>query len=226
MRCLPANRAHGRGAARRRIPRSAPSAAQAQGPVSGTPPPTEGDTATTAAPGQGCPRRGTDNGKSHHNVSGAPMAILKNARHEKFAQYIAKGMSADASHTAAGYKPSRQNAARMSSYDDIVGRVAELLGSTAKLITDIRDLARECTAEAVQTLRSVMLDGKAPASARVAAANSILDRGHGKAVQHIEAEISVYDSLSLPEKQALLEVIESLLDGDEGNPERLAIAHH
>ncbi len=147
------------------------------------------------------------------------MAILKNARHEKFAQYIAKGMSADASHTAAGYKTSRQNAARMSSYDDIVGRVAELQGSTARQITDVRDLARECTAEAVQTLRSVMLDGKAPASARVAAANSLLDRGHGKAVQHIEAEISVYDSLDLPQKQALLEIIDGIIDADDGGNE-------
>ncbi len=115
----------------------------------------------------------------------------------------------------------------MSSYDDIVGRVAELLGSTAKLITDVRDLARECTAEAVQTLRSVMLDGKAPASARVAAANSILDRGHGKAVQHIEAEISVYDSLSLGEKEALLAVLESLdVDDEEGDSRGPAPTHH
>ena len=154
------------------------------------------------------------------------MAILKNARQERFAQYIAKGMSADASHTAAGYTPSRQNAARMRAYDDIVGRVAELQGSTAKLITDVRDLARECTAEAVQTLRSVMLDGKAPASARVAAANGILDRGHGKAVQHIEAEISVYDSLDLPQKQALLEILESLDADEEGNSDGPALTHH
>ena len=158
------------------------------------------------------------------------MPVLKNARHERFAQYIAKGMSADASHTAAGYKPSRQNAARMRAYDDIVGRVAELQGSTAKLITDVRDAARQHTMAAVETLKDVMLDPKAPPSARVAAANSLLDRGHGKAVQHIEAEVSVYDSLSLPEKQALLEVIDEVLedlDGEEesdsGGP---ALTHH
>ncbi len=76
-----------------------------------------------------------------------------------------------------------------------------------------------------------MLDGKAPPSARVAAANSLLDRGHGKAVQHIEAEISVYDSLSLSEKQALLEVIDAVVDGldaddEEDDPERPALTHH
>ncbi len=56
-----------------------------------------------------------------------PMAILQNARRERVAQNLAKGMSANASHTAAGYKPNRKNAARMKSYEDIRGRVAELM---------------------------------------------------------------------------------------------------
>ncbi len=63
-----------------------------------------------------------------------------------------------------------------------------------------------------------MQDLKAPHSARVAAANGILDRGYGKATQHIEAEISVYDSLSYDDKVALLEALE-VLDGanEEGD---------
>ncbi len=39
---------------------------------------------------------------------------------------------------------------------------------------------------------------------RLKALQICLDRGHGKATQHIEAEISVYDSLSFAEKKALL----------------------
>ncbi len=62
----------------------------------------------------------------------------------------------------------------------------------------------------METLVSVMEDLKAPHSARVAAANGLLDRGHGKAVQHIEAELSVYDRLSLAEQQALLAALEML----------------
>ena len=69
------------------------------------------------------------------------MAILQNARHERVAQNLAKGMSADASHTAAGYKPSRQNAARMSAYDDIRGRVAELM-APARLFRIVKFRAR------------------------------------------------------------------------------------
>ena len=154
------------------------------------------------------------------------MAILQNARRERVAQNLAKGMSADASHTAAGYKPNRKNAARMKSYEDIRGRVAELQGSTAKQITDVRDAARQHTLAAVETLVSVMKDRKAPHSARVAAANGILDRGYGKAVQHIEAEISVYDSLSLAEQQALLAALDTLIDDEEGDSGGAAPTHH
>ena len=60
-----------------------------------------------------------------------------------------------------------------------------------------------------------MTSPKAPPSARVAAAATLLDRGHGKAVQHIEAEISVYDSLGLDEQEALLRALDMLADGTE-----------
>ncbi len=45
---------------------------------------------------------------------------------------------------------------------------------------------------------------------RLKALQICLDRGYGKATQHIEAEISVYDSLGLAEKEALLAILESL----------------
>ena len=154
------------------------------------------------------------------------MEILQNARHERFAQNKAKGMSATEAYEKAGYKPSRQHAARLATKGDIVARVAELQGSTAKQITDVRDAARQHTLAAVETLASVMEDKKAPHSARVAAANSLLDRGHGKAVQHIEAEISVYDSLSFDEQRALLAALDALDVDEECDPGRTAPTHH
>ncbi len=79
---------------------------------------------------------------------------------------------------------------------------------------------RQHTLAAVETLVSVMEDLEAPHSARVAAANGLLDRGHGKATQHIEANENVYDSLSFAEKEALLAVIESLdVDAADANDE-------
>ncbi len=155
------------------------------------------------------------------------MAVLTDVREERVAQNLAKGMSGDAAYTAAGYKPHRGNASRKRAKENIVRRVAELQGSTAKQITDVRDAARQHTLAAVETLVSVMEDLKASHSARVAAANGLLDRGHGKATQIIEAEISIYDSLSLAGKQALLAVLESLDAPDEaGDSGGAAATHH
>lgn len=55
----------------------------------------------------------------------------------------------------------------------------------AKTITEIRSLARGHTRTALNVLVGVMRNTKAPAPARIAAANSILDRGWGKATQAI-----------------------------------------
>lgn len=49
--------------------------------------------------------------------------------------------------------------------------------------SEIRSLARSHTAQALKTLVGIMGQAKAPAAARVAAANSILDRGWGKSPQ-------------------------------------------
>ncbi len=90
----------------------------------------------------------------------------------------------------------------------------------AKTPTDIRSLARSHTESAIRTLAKIMTSGKAPAAARVSAAIALLDRGWGKAVQHIEAEISVYESLGLAEKEALLEVLDALdVDAADTNDE-------
>ncbi len=55
------------------------------------------------------------------------MPMLKNPRHEAFAQGIAKGMSASEAYEAAGYKPHRGNAARMSANESVRERVLELI---------------------------------------------------------------------------------------------------
>jgi hypothetical protein len=55
-----------------------------------------------------------------------------------------------------------------------------------KSVTEIRSLARSHTRTALNVLVGVMRSPKAPAPARIAAANAILDRGWGKATQAIE----------------------------------------
>jgi hypothetical protein len=55
----------------------------------------------------------------------------------------------------------------------------------AKSLTEIRSAARSHTEAALNCLVGIMGQTDAPPSARVAAANSILDRGWGKAMQPV-----------------------------------------
>jgi Family of unknown function (DUF5681) len=55
-----------------------------------------------------------------------------------------------------------------------------------RIILGVREAARELTLDALDTLASIMRDPKAPAAARVSAAQALLDRGYGKPAQAIE----------------------------------------
>jgi hypothetical protein len=58
-------------------------------------------------------------------------------------------------------------------------------GGRPKVVGEVQTLARECTQQAIETLKDIMHNNKAPAAARVAAANSLLDRGYGRPSQTI-----------------------------------------
>ena len=153
------------------------------------------------------------------------MPVLKNSRWEKFVQNKAEGMATGPAYTAAGYKAKGRSAdtagGRLLTIVEIRDRLDELLGNSAQAISDVRDLARKHTAVAVETLSAIMIDGTAPKSARVMAANGLLDRGWGKAPQTIELEPTLYDSLSLSDRLALAAAIATLTgsaDEDRDGP--------
>jgi phage terminase small subunit len=60
------------------------------------------------------------------------MPILKNAKHEKFAQNIAKLQSQDAAYAVAGYKPNASHASRLARNGKVKARVAELVAVGAE----------------------------------------------------------------------------------------------
>ena len=61
-------------------------------------------------------------------------------------------------------------------------------GTPNKTTASIREAAQQYTDEALKTLVEVMGDETAPHAARVAAANSLLDRGHGKPRQELDVD--------------------------------------
>jgi uncharacterized protein DUF5681 len=72
-------------------------------------------------------------------------------------------------------------------------------GGRPKILADVRELARAHTATALNTLVEIVGNEKAPAAARVAAANSILDRGYGKPEAKVEANINSARVIRVPE---------------------------
>lgn len=59
-------------------------------------------------------------------------------------------------------------------------------GTPNKATADIKEAAQQYSASALQTLVDIATNGESEA-ARVAAANAILDRAHGKPKQSVEA---------------------------------------
>lgn len=66
------------------------------------------------------------------------------------------------------------------------GRKAGIPNKSTKAL---KEIAGEYTEAAVKTLVEVMEDPEAPPAARVAAADKLLDRGHGKPAQMVEATV-------------------------------------
>lgn len=61
-------------------------------------------------------------------------------------------------------------------------------GGRPRIPDDVKQLARGYSAEAIETLASVMRNDDAPAAARVTAASTILDRAWGKPAQHLTVD--------------------------------------
>jgi Family of unknown function (DUF5681) len=71
----------------------------------------------------------------------------------------------------------------------------------------IEDLARALGADAIKTLASIMRSAKAPASARSAAAQAILDRGFGRPRQ--TQDVTVIDEFeTLSDEELLKRILE------------------
>jgi hypothetical protein len=79
-----------------------------------------------------------------------------------------------------------------------------------RFIADVKAAARELTPDAMDTLKQVMKDPKAPPAARVGAATAVLDRGWGRAMQPVEAQVSFLDKMGDSEKTELLAALDLL----------------
>ena len=83
------------------------------------------------------------------------------------------------------------------------------------MLGDLQELARERSPEAINILAKVMRDEKAPPAARVAAANSLLDRGYGKPTQPISQTLTKIDPHTICDA-ALATIVRNGIQTDDG----------
>lgn len=62
-------------------------------------------------------------------------------------------------------------------------------GTPNKTTAVLKEIAGQYTESAIKTLAAIMDDPEAPAAARVSAADKLLDRGHGRPTQTIDATL-------------------------------------
>src|SRR5690242_662930 len=62
-------------------------------------------------------------------------------------------------------------------------------GGRPRVIKDLQELARQHCPAAINTLAEIMSDSRQPAAARVACASLLLDRGYGKPIAMVQAEL-------------------------------------
>lgn len=97
-----------------------------------------------------------------------------------------------------------------------------------QIVRDVREYCKQHSMEAVQALVSVMNAPSSPPAARVAAANSVLDRGWGKPQIEVNATVNVYDNMSETDLVRYIannviegEIIEALAAGEREQQELL-----
>jgi phage terminase small subunit len=86
------------------------------------------------------------------------MPVLKNPRHEAFAEALARGMSASAAYAEVGYRPHRHNAATLARKKHISERVSEL---QEEQLAIHQQATAEAAANAKVTIESLIAEAEA-----------------------------------------------------------------
>jgi hypothetical protein len=87
-----------------------------------------------------------------------------------------------------------------------------------RIQVDAKALARECAPDAVSTLKTIMLNERAPHATRISAATAILDRGFGKPRQEVEIRKPNLARLTDEQFDQLEKLTLLMLDDDQAGP--------
>ena len=117
------------------------------------------------------------------------MGEIQNPRHERFAQQLAAGKTADTAYEAAGYRKHRSNAARVSANERVKERVREIqaIGAERAAVT-IQSLIEEAEQARIKAMESA--NGAAAAVSAITAKAKLAGLWREKIDQHSTGTIS------------------------------------
>jgi len=117
------------------------------------------------------------------------MGEIQNSRHERFAQELAAGKTADAAYEAAGYQKHRGNAARLSANEHVKNRVQEIqsIGAERAAVT-VQSLIEEAEQARIKAMESQ--NGAAAAVSAITAKAKLAGLWREKVDQHSTGTVS------------------------------------
>jgi phage terminase small subunit len=117
------------------------------------------------------------------------MGEIQNSRHERFAQELAAGKTADAAYEAAGYQKHRGNAARLSANEHVKDRVKEIqaIGAERAAVT-VHSLIDEAEQARIKAMESQ--NGAAAAVSAITAKAKLAGLWREKIDQHSTGTVS------------------------------------
>jgi phage terminase small subunit len=117
------------------------------------------------------------------------MGEIQNSRHERFAQELAAGKTADAAYEAAGYQKHRGNAARLSANEHVRERVREIQSMAAeRAAVTVQSLIDEAEQARIKAMESA--NGAAAAVSAITAKAKLAGLWREKVDQHSTATVN------------------------------------
>lgn len=144
------------------------------------------------------------------------MSVLRNSRHEAFAQAVAKGKSAAEAYSEAGYKLHRPSASRLLTNANVAARVSELKERAAE--------QAEVTAKDViiGLYKEATREGEGASHSARVAAWGLLGKYHNlftdRIEAHVSADVNVNDARSKLEHLVTRQLAGAGATGGTGKP--------
>jgi hypothetical protein len=135
------------------------------------------------------------------------LPALKNAKHELFAQLIAKGESQTRAYVAAGYaeKGARAHGARLAANGSVAARVAELQARAVER----HDVTVDSLTRDLVGIREKAIASDQPAAA--VSATKLLAQIHGLLIERREVRQSLVDEIPFEEREAMIRLLQGEL---------------